>query len=90
MLAVQGLGSGDNMVTVTLHVFSINVLSSNINTADMQLLFLSAFYLILCFHYVSQKKICREIVIVLNGNPIQQNDYNTTVFGLSAYSLCRG
>jgi hypothetical protein len=56
MLALQRLGSGDNMVTVTIHVFSNNVLSSSINTADMQLLFLSAFYQILCFHYVSQKK----------------------------------
>jgi len=87
MLAVQRLASGDNMVTVTLHVFSINVTSSSINTADRQLLFLSAFYLIFCFHYVSKKKTCREIVIVLDGNPIQQNDYNTIVFDLSACSL---
>jgi len=76
-------------ITWLLSMFSVNVLSSSIYTADRQLLFLSAFYLIFCFHYVSQKT-CRETVIVLDGNPIQQNDYNTIVFGLSAYSLYRG
>jgi len=71
-------------------MFSINALSSSIYTADRQLLFLSAFYLIFCFHYVSQKKTCRETVIVLDGSPIQQNDYGTIVLGLSAYILYRG
>ena len=71
-------------------MFNINMLSYSIYTDDRLLLFLSAFYLILCFHYVSQKKTWRATVIALDGSPIQQNDYSTIVFGLSAYILYWG